>query len=284
MPGPLHPLITISDYSEASVADPDIIGKGILMNFYDISYKKYFNGSIRYGQHHYDFAGGGLSFTAPMQLIATGGYDDECEGLNLLIHPDFLRGFPLVDRIKRYGFFSYSANEALQLSDKEKEIILSLFKNMKDELSQRLDNLSQEIIINQLELLLNYSERFYNRQFLTRKAVNSDILMRMEYLLNDYFNKEKGLENGLPSVQYLADKLNVTPGYLSDLLRNLTGLNTQQHIHEKLIEKAKEYLISGNLSVAEIAYQLGFEHPQSFSKIFRKKTNFSPKEYKQSLN
>ncbi|MDR2036536.1 MAG: helix-turn-helix transcriptional regulator, partial [Bacteroidales bacterium] len=135
-----------------------------------------------------------------------------------------------------------------------------------------------------LELLLNYSERFYHRQFITRKAVNNDILTRMEHLLNNYFDKEKGLEEGLPTVQFLADQLNVTPGYLSDLLRNLTGLNAQQHIHEKLIEKAKEYLTTGNLSVAEIAYHLGFEHPQSFSKIFRKKTSLSPREYKQSLN
>jgi len=155
-----------------------------------------------------------------------------------------------------------------------------MLMNIKDELNQRLDKLSQDIVISQLELLFNYSERFYNRQFITRKAVNNDILTCIECLLDNYFNEGKGLKNGLPSVQYLADRLNVTSGYLSDLLRSLTGLNAQQHIHEKLIEKAKEYLVTGKLSMAEIAYPLGFEYLQSFSKMFRKKTNLSPREYK----
>lgn len=281
---PTHPLITIGNYNDVSVDNPDI-PKGVLLNFYNISYKKYFSGTIRYGQNHYDFGEGGLSFTAPMQLMAAGdNNEDECEGLTMLIHPDFLSGYPLAGSIKKYGFFSYFANEALQLSEKEKDVILSIFNNIQDELEQRIDNFSQDIIINQLELLLSYSERFYSRQFIIRKAVNDDILTRMEILLNEYFNTNAGLEKGLLTVQYLADKLNISSGYLSDMLRNLTGLNAQQHIHEKLIEKAKEYLTTGNLSVAEIAYQLGFEHPQSFSKVFKKKTNLSPSEYKQSLN
>lgn len=283
MSPPSHPLIALNDYKNIS-GDISDIAKGMLMDFYKISYKKHLSGKIRYGQHYYDFNEGGLSFISPNQLIAEDESNGECEGFTLLIHPDFFHGYPLAANIKKYGFFSYSANEALQLSEKEKETILEIFKNIQDELDQRIDNFSQDVIISQVELLLNYSNRYYTRQFITRKAVNHDILTRMETLLDSYFNTENGLHRGLPTVQYLADELNVSPGYLSDLLRNLTGLNAQQHIHQKLIEKAKEYLTISTLSVAEVAYQLGFEHPQSFNKIFKKKTNLTPIEFKQSFN
>ena len=286
IPKPLHPLITVIDYTNIMDDVSEIAKKGVMMNFYNISYRKYFKGTIKYGQHYYDFDEGGLWFMAPNQMMGETerGQDDQCEGLSLLIHPDFLLGYPLAVGIKKYGFFSYAANEALQLSEKEKETVRNVFKNIQDELDQRIDHFSQDVIINQIELLLNYSNRFYNRQFITRKAVNNDILARMETLLDDYFKAENGLQKGLPTVQYLADGLDVSPGYLSDVLRNLTGLNTQQHIHQKLIEKAKEFLTTGTLSVAEVAYQLGFEHPQSFSKIFKRKTNLTPVEFKQSLN
>lgn len=278
---PLHPLITIENYNDAANNTTNI-ARGVLLNFYNISYKKYFSGTIRYGQNHYEFDEGGLSFTAPMQLMAAGNNnEDECEGLTMLIHPDFLRGYPLAEAIKKHGFFSYSVNEALHLSEKEKDITLSIFRNIQNELEQSIDNFSQDIIISQLELLFNYSERFYNRQFTICKTESDDMLAQMEMLLNEYFNKNTGLEKGLPTVQYLADKLNISSGYLSDMLRSLTGLNAQQHIHEKLIEKAKEYLTTRNSSIAEVAYQLGFEHPQSFSKVFKKKTTLSPSEYKQ---
>lgn len=283
MPPPAHPLIALNDYKDIS-GDISDIAKGMLMDFYKISYKKYLSGKIRYGQHHYDFNEGGLSFISPNQLIAEDESNGECEGFTLLIHPDFFRGYALAANIKNYGFFSYAANEALQLSEKEKETLLGVFKNIGDELQQRLDKFSQDVIISQIELLLNYSNRFYNRQFITRSAVNHDILTQMETLLEDYFNARNGMEKGLPTVQYLADAMHVSPGYLSDLLRNLTGLNAQQHIHQKMIEKAKIILSGSNLSVAEIAYRLGFEHPQSFSKIFKRKTNQTPVEFKQSLN
>lgn len=283
IPAPSHPLITLNNYKHIT-ADISDIAKGILMDFYKISYKKHLSGKIKYGQHHYDFNEGGLSFISPNQLVAEDENNGECEGFTLLIHPDFLRGYPLAKTIKGYGFFSYAANEALQLSGKEKATVLGVFNNIQDELEQRIDYFSQDVIISQIELLLNYSNRFYNRQFITRRVVNNDVLARLETLLNDYFYDENGLQKGLPTVQFIADELNVSSGYLSDLLRNVTGLNTQQHIHQKLIEKAKEYLTSGNLSVAEIAYQLGFEHPQSFSKIFKKKTNQSPLAFRQSLN
>jgi AraC-like DNA-binding protein len=195
-----------------------------------------------------------------------------------------LRGYPLSTRINSFGFFSYSANESLHLSEKERLIIFSVFDNIKEELNGNIDDFSQDLVISHIEVLLNYSNRFYKRQFITRKVVNNELIAQMEMILNDYFNREEGLNKGLPSVEYLAEQLNVSPRYLSDMLRAHTGQNAQQHIHEKLIEKAKEYLIATDLSVSEIAYQLGFEHSQSFNKVFKKKTQLTPIEYKQSFN
>lgn len=282
LPEPAHPLIALNNYKDIK-GDVSEIAKGVLMDFYKISYKKYMSGKIKYGQHYYDFNNGGLSFISPRQLIAEDESNGECDGLTLLIHPDFFNGYPLAGTIKNYAFFSYSANEALQLSETEKLTVLELLKSIGDELTQRLDNFSQDVIISQVELLLNYSNRFYNRQFITSKVINNDTLTRMENMLNNYFDAETGLNKGLPTVQYLASELNVSAGYLSDMLRAHTGMNAQQHIHQKLIEKAKEYLTSGNLSVAEVAYQLGFERPQSFNKLFKNKTNQSPLQFR-SLN
>lgn len=281
MPEPAHPLIALNNYKDIK-GDISEIAKGMLMDFYKISYKKHMSGKIKYGQHHYDFNNGGLSFISPRQLIAEDESNGECDGLTLLVHPDFFSGYSLASGIRNYAFFSYSANEALQLSEGEKETVLGLLKNIGNELEQRLDSFSQDVIISQIELLLNYSNRFYNRQFLTRKLANNDILSRMERLLDHYYHSETGLHKGLPTVHYLATALNVSPGYLSDMLRAHTGMNAQQHIHQKLIEMAKEYLTTGNLSVAEVAYLLGFERPQSFNKLFKNKTNQSPLQFKAS--
>jgi len=254
-----------------------------LLNFYKISYKTGLRGKIRYGQNYYDFDEGGMVFTSPNQLMAAED-DAEYKGYTLLIHPEFLRNYPLAKNIKNYGFFSYAANEALHLSEKEKSIILNIFKNIEDELQSTIDDFSQDVIIAQIELILSYSNRFYKRQFITRKAANHDLLAKLEKLLNDYFNKETALMKGVPTVQYVAEELHVSPHYLSDMLRTLTGQNAQQHIHNKLIEKAKEILSISNLSVAEVAYQLGFEHPQSFNKLFKQKTKLSPLQFRQSFN
>lgn len=281
-PKPLHPLISIIDYGQA-VFDPKDLEQGIILNFYKISFKTNFNGRLRYGHGFYDFEEGGMSFVAPGQLLKMQDEESDYSGMSLHIHPDFIRPYSLNANIKQYGFFSYSASEALYLSDKEKETILAVYNNIGDELSQRIDNFSQDVIISQIELLLNYSNRFYNRQFLTRKAVNNDVLAKLETLLDDYFNDEKPLLQGLPTVNFAAGQLQLSPRYLSDLLRSLTGQNTQQFIHEKLIEKAKEYIAQGTLSVSEIAYRLGFEHPQSFNKLFRQKTNLSPIAFKESF-
>jgi len=282
-PKPMHPLISVLDYGKA-IFDPKDFEQGIILDFYKISFKTNFSGKLRYGHGFYDFEEGGMSFVAPGQILKMQEEEADYSGMSLNIHPDFIRPYTLNENIKKYGFFSYSAAEALYLSEKEKETILAVFANIQDELDQRIDNFSQDVIISQLELLLNYSNRFYNRQFITRKSVNNDVLSKLENLLEEYFNTEKPLENGLPTVQFVADELQLSSRYLSDLLRSVSGQNTQQFIHDKLIEKAKEYIAKGTLSISEIAYKLGFEHPQSFNKLFKKKTNISPVAFQELFN
>lgn len=282
-PKPLHPLITLHD-NKAMLLDKAMLPQSFLFNFYKISYKKALNGKVGYGQGYYDFDEGGMVFTSPNQLLTINDDDMDYEGLTLFFHSDFIRNYPLGNNIKKYGFFSYNTNEALFLSDKEKLTVFSVFDSIKEELNNNIDDFSQDVMVSYLEVLLNYSNRFYKRQFITRKVVNHDLLTRMEQLLSDYFEQEKALQNGLPTVEYLAEQLNLSPRYLSDMLRSLTGQNAQQHIHDKLIEKAKEYLTTTNLSVAEIAYQLGFEYSQSLNRLFKKKTNLTPIAFRQSFN
>lgn len=282
-PKPLHPLVSLVNYADIKTP-ADELPKALQLNFFKISYKKYLNGKIKYGQHYYDFDEGGLSFISPNQIISSAEEEKDYSGYTLLIHPDFIRNYPLAIKIKTYGYFSYAVNEALFLSDKEKQIIFSVFENIKEELNSNIDDFSQDVLVSHIEVLLNYSNRFYKRQFLTRKTVNNDLLTQMEQLLNYYFESEKPINDGLPTVEYLANHLNQSPRYLSDMLRSLTGQNAQQHIHEKLIEKAKEYLTTSSKTVAEVAYKLGFEHPQSFNKLFKKKTNQTPVQFKQSFS
>lgn len=280
LPKPLHPLVSVINLENVNVV-PEELSDRMILNYYKIAYKTSV-GKVKYGQSHYDFSEGGLIFTAPNQLFES---PDEIKrsGYVLLIHPDFLLSYPLAPKIKDYGYFSYSTNEALHLSDKEKNIILSIFDIILDELNSRIDDFSQDVIISQIELLLNYSSRFYKRQFITRKTVNSGLLENLEVILEDYFNNYQTSTHGIPTVRYLADLLNLSPSYLSDMLRSLTGQNAQQHIHNKMIEKAKELLSTSELTISEIAYQLGFEHPQSFSKLFKTKTKISPVDFRQSF-
>ena len=204
------------------------------------------------------------------------------KGYGLIFHPDFIKGYPLAKAIKNYGFFSYAVNEALFLSEKEEETIVSVMRTIMQEYRSNIDKYSQDVIVSHIEVLLNYSNRFYGRQFITRKNANNDLLAQMESLLTDYF-REKSLNKGLPTVRYVSKQLKVSPSYLSDMLRELTGQNTQQHIHNLLIEEAKELLSTTTLSTSEIAYQLGFEYPQSFSRLFKQKTNLSPSDFKSSF-
>ncbi len=285
LPKPLHPLISLVDTTNIKIEVSKLPNPRV-SNFYKISYKNNLQGKLKYGQHFYDFDEGGLFFVSPNQVVADDDTNNNGDhsGYTLLIHPDFFLSYPLAKKIREYGFFSYSANEALHLSEKEKETILSIFRIIEDELNNRIDDYTQDVIISQIELLLNYSNRFYKRQFITRKTAHNDLLQKWEKILDDYFNNSTSLVHGLPTVQYLSVHLNISPGYLSDMLRSLTGQNAQQHIHNKLIEKAKELLSTTNLTVSEVAYQLGFVHPQSFSKLFRTKAKLSPLEFKQSFN
>ncbi|NCD71739.1 helix-turn-helix domain-containing protein [Mucilaginibacter agri] len=284
LPLPKHPLISVMHgISDQAVAEG--LPANHVLSFYKISYKPKLSGKLKYGQGYYDFDEGGLLFASPGQVIGSNENGGAvCSEFALLIHPDFFLGYPLAKTIKQYGFFSYSANETLHLSEDEKATMMSIFKMIQTELDSRIDDFSQDVVIAQIELLLNYANRFYKRQFITRKAVSNDLLQKLEVLLDDYFNNEISLSQGIPTVAYLADHLNLTPSYLSDMLRSLTGQNAQQHIHDKLIEKAKEKLSTTNLSVSEVAYALGFEHSQSFSKLFKTKTNLSPLEFRQSFN
>ncbi|MCF6401347.1 helix-turn-helix transcriptional regulator [Chitinophaga filiformis] len=285
LPNPEHPLISIVDYATMyrnTSEDSDTL----LLGYYAISLKRGVS-KMFYGQQQYDFDEGVLCFMAPNQILRTNSNPDENvkrSGWLLLIHPEFLWGTPLATKMKQYEFFDYSLSEALFLSEKEEDILNNIIQNIRQEYHTNIDKFSQDIIISQIETLLNYSERFYQRQFITRKVTNHQILDRLEKLLTDYFENDDLIKNGLPSVQYIADTLNVSPSYLSGLLKVLTGQSTQQHIHDKLIEKAKEKLSTTDLSVSEIAYELGFEHPQSFSKLFRAKTQLSPLEFRQSFN
>lgn len=282
LPKPRHPLVDLVNYKDIR-ADTTELSRALVLNFYKISYKQHLKGKVKYGQGYYDFDEGGLSFVSPNQLISAGEEEQDYSGYTLLFHPDFIRNYPLETSIKKYGFFSYSVSEALYLSEQEQKTIVTIFDHIQQELSSSIDHFSQDVMISHIEVLLNYSNRFYNRQFITRKAMHHDLLSRMEKILNDYFDQDHALRNGLPSVAYLTGQLQVSQRYLSDMLRQLTGQNTQQHIQDKLIEKAKEILSTTNLSVAEIAYRLGFEHPQSFHKIFKRKTNSAPLEFRDAV-
>ncbi|HWZ04528.1 MAG TPA: helix-turn-helix transcriptional regulator [Mucilaginibacter sp.] len=287
LPKPEHPLISVIDLASIKPS-PGHKPTNLVFDFYSISLKRDFNAKIKYGQQQYDFDEGVMFFISPGQVfgIEANNKDEEINrsGWLLLVHPDFLWHTNLAKTIKQYEYFSYSVHEALFLSEKEEATIISIMQNIRQEYHSNIDKFSQDIIIAQLELLLNYCDRFYNRQFITRKITNHAILDRLEDLLNEYFNSDALAKQGLPTVQHIAEALNVSPGYLSGSLKALTGQSTQQHIHDKLMEKAKEKLSTTGLSVSEIAYELGFEHPQSFSKLFKTKTNLSPLEFRHSFN
>lgn len=287
LPKPQHPLISIINVGNVKHLRSDE-PMNLVFDFYSIAIKRMHNVKVKYGQQPFDFNEGIMSFMSPNQVFSI-ALDNKDEALKqsgwvIYIHPDFLWDTSLAKTIKRYDFWSYSLHEALFLSEKEEAIINDIIRNIEQEYHANIDKFSKQIIISQIETLLNYSERFYNRQFITREKSNHQLLERLEKLVADYFNSDDLINRGLPTVQYVAEQLNLSPKYLSSLLRVLTGQNAQQHIHEKLIEKAKEKLSTTNLSISEIAYELGFEHLQSFSKLFKIKTNLSPLEFRHSFN
>lgn len=284
LPKPQHPLMSIIDFSEACFDIP-VGTQTIIYDFYTIYLKKNFDGKIRYGQKYYDFDSGIMSFFGPKQAFAVEeGSSTKSEGWMVVVHLDFLQGYPLSKKIREYGFFSYDVIEALHCSQKEEDVVSGIVKNLQDEMEKSIDHYTQDLFISHLTLLLDYCNRFYNRQFITRKIANHEILGSLENLLKKYFDSGESELNGIPTVQYVAKHLNVSQSYLGDMLRSFTGQNTQQHIHNAMIERAKEMLSCTTLTVAEIAYQLGFELPQSFNKLFKSKTQFSPLKFRQSFN
>lgn len=278
---PSHPLIGVIDLAGVSNESGMV---SVIFDLYVVSLKRGCD-KLLYGQQVYDFDEGLMGFLSPGQLLRheDTGKPENLEGWMLFVHPDFLWNTALASKIRKYDYFGYASNEALFLSDKEEAIVNSIVENIRSEYKSNLDKFSQDVIIAHLETLFAYAQRFYERQFITRKISNHQILAKLENELSDYLNAEELLSKGLPTVKYLASKLNLSPKYLSSLLKQLTGQTTQQIIHEKLIEKAKEKLSTTDLTISEIAYGLGFEHSQSFSKIFKSKTKLSPLEFRQSF-
>jgi len=278
---PKHPFISVIDLNKI---DATIIQsleeKSFQLGLYSVSLKK-ITGTLKYGRGHYDFAEGSLVFMSPDQVITYTPDLQIEEGWALYFHPDLIYSSPLGQRIKSYSFFHYDVNEALHISDEEKGIINDCIHKIEREYSQNIDQHTQSLLISNLELLLNYCNRFYGRQFYTREKVASDVVQQFEQLLLTYFSKDTLIEEGLPDVKYFAAKLNFSPNYLSDLLTKFTGKSTQEHIHLQIVNKAKSLLWGSEKSISEIAYHLGFEHPSHLNKLFKSKTGKTPGEYRQ---
>ncbi|MCF2489229.1 AraC family transcriptional regulator [Dyadobacter sp. CY347] len=286
LPGPAHPLVSVLRFEDMRELSGDHPQSWVL-DFYAIALKRNFDAKLKYGQQAYDFDEGIMTFMAPGQKIGIEAGPDqvlEHSGWLLIFHPDFLWHTSLAKTIKQHEFFDYSVKEALFLSEQEEQILTDILQNIRREYHARIDSFTQNIIIGQLEVLLNYSDRFYQRQFITRKASSHDILIRLENLLTERFENNELAKKGLPSVSEIAGALHVSPNYLSGLLKTLTGKSTQHHLHDVIVHKAKEKLSGTNKSVSEIAYELGFDYPQSFSKLFKANTNLSPIEFRQSFN
>lgn len=279
---PVHPLISI-DYFDLNNSTKccDSKDKRYALDLYQIVLEDGAQGKLRYGRSSYDFQEGSLIFLKPGQVFySDGNYTNyHTKGWSLSFHPDLIRQTELGSKIDEYTFFSYETNEALHLSDKEKSFVLNIVRTIEMEYSQNIDKHSHELIITNLKLLLDYSKRYYGRQFYTRTNLNKDIVTRFEQLLKDYYDQSKQLELGIPTVKYCGAELQLSPNYLSDLLRNETGRNALDHIHYFLIEKAKTNLLNTSEGISQVAYDLGFEHAPYFSKFFKKKTGMTPKEY-----
>lgn len=279
-----HPLIGVVDFGKVVEHAPGEIR--IKTDFYSVMFKNYCRNHIRYGRKTFDFQDGSLVCISPNQIITI---DNDIEirenmlGWGLFFHPDLIRSTPLGLRIKDFSFFTYEISEALHLSEKEKELFHDCILKIQGELTQNIDAHSQGLIVSTIELLLKYCARYYGRQFITRKSANLDVIAKVEGILKAYFENEEEKSRGIPSVKFLAEQVNLSPGYLSDLLKKETGLNAQEHIHFFVIEQAKTILLQTNRNISEIAYSLGFDYPQYFSRLFKQKTGKTPLEYR-SLN
>nr|WP_315167569.1 helix-turn-helix transcriptional regulator [uncultured Flavobacterium sp.] len=282
----LHPLISVIDFSKADERSWE--GEKtvrIYYGFYCIFLKDIKCGDLRYGCNYYDYQEGTLVFVAPGQVmeVETDGKVYQPKGHALVFHPDLIHGTSLFKSINDYNFFSYNANEALHLSERERQIVLDSFSKIQLELQLGVDKHSKKLIASNIELFLNYSERFYDRQFITRENVNKGILEKFEEVLNSYFTTDKPNTIGLPSVAYCADELHLSANYFGDLIKKETGKSAQEYIQNKIIDVAKDKILVDHLTVNEIAYQLGFKYPQHFSRLFKQRVGYTPNEYR-SLN
>ncbi|MCL7754172.1 response regulator transcription factor [Polaribacter sp. Z022] len=283
LPRPEHPMLSVfNSKGNGFLPCPRESSPPITNNCYTISFKKFVEGNLNYGRTKYDFTNGVLFFIAPRQVLQ---WDKsvvfEQEGFSINFHEDFLKGTELAQQIKNYGFFSYSVNEALHLSPKEEKQIESIVTNIEIEYQNNQDAFSKEIIISQLSALLKYANRFYERQFINRKEVSNDLLEKFNKVIINYFESKELQEKGIPNIEQVANKLLVSQRYLSDTLKKETGKTTMEHIHLNLIDIAKNILLKPNKSVSEVAYELGFEYPAYFSRLFKKKEGISPTKYRE---
>lgn len=274
----LHPLVNVIDFSKC----PPMFHSRHILGFYAVFLKDVKCGDLHYGRHFYDYQEGTLVFIAPGQVagVENNGESFQPKGWALIFHPDLLRGTPLARAMKDYSFFSYESCEALHLSEQERKIFLDCLHNIEIELQHSIDKHSRTLIVTNIELLLNYCTRFYDRQFITRENLNKDVLVKFEQLLNDYFQSEKPQDIGLPSVQYCADQLHLSANYFGDLIKKETGKSPQEHIQLKLMGIAKERILDTERSISEVAYELGFKYPQHFTRLFKKCVGCSPNEYR----
>jgi AraC-like DNA-binding protein len=274
----LHPLVSVIDFSKAQKRT------GTKMNFelYCIFLKDVKCGDLKYGRHYYDYQEGTLVFVSPGQIVDVENKTDIYQpmGHGLVFHPDLIRGTSLAKALSDYNFFNYHSSEALHLSLKERQLILDLFVKINNELQQSIDKHSKKLLASNVELLLNYCERFYDRQFITRDTVNKGVLESFEEMLNGYFRSEKPYSIGLPSVAYCAEELHFSANYFGDLIKKETGKTAQDFIQEKIIDVAKNKIFENDKSISEIAYELGFKYPQHFIRLFKKRVGSTPNEYR----
>ena len=274
----LHPLVSVIDFSKCGPA----YFQRQVFGFYTVFLKDVKCGDLRYGRNYYDYQEGTLVFLAPGQVIGIEKSQEQYQpkGWALLFHPDLLRGTSLGRNISSYTFFSYEVNEALHLSEQERQIVLDCLQNILSELQHSIDNHSRTLIVSNIELLLNYSTRFYERQFITRNNVNRDVVTNFERLLSDYFIGDKPQQEGVPSVRWCAEQLHLSANYFGDLIKKETGKSAQEYIQLKVIDIAKERIFDTSRSISEIAYELGFRYPQHFTRLFKKVVGCSPNEYR----
>ncbi len=283
LPKPKHPLISVVRYKNTRIL-PEYHDVRCSFGLYCITLKNEIVGTMGYGRSSYDFQEGSMLFIKTGQVLSYDGHHSEADdpGWALFFHPDLIRKSELGNTIDRYSFFSYELNEALHLSEAEKQSLNEILEKIENEYSQNIDRHSQKLIISNIELLLDYCTRYYDRQFYTRSNLNQDVLVKFERLLKEYYDQRNQLEAGIPTVAYCGNALNMSPKYLSDLLKRETGKNGKTHIDDFLLNRAKNQLLSTTESIGEIAFNLGFEYSQHFSKLFKNKTGMSPKEYRLS--